>query len=190
MLIIEYRLVNLAVPHPGVKCKNSRMPFVQMENISHFLRAIQLPPLSLQPHDVFLTVDLYESKDPAQVLQCLGAFSRIAHATNPSDFKRAIGPKNRNSMMSPQGTGNSRSSTPTGSTMARGRGLSNASQSTTQSSNFPVRTTAMSPTLTGGSNSSKATVATNGGSIAGGPISSWSRKNDEASTAPAWNIHQ
>ena len=155
------------------------MPFVQMENISHFLRAIQLPPLSLQPHDVFLTVDLYESKDPAQVLQCMGAFSRVANAANPSVFKRTIGPKNRSSMMSPQGTGNSRSSTPTSSNMARGRGLSNASQSTTQTSSFPIRATAMSPSLTGGSNSSKATVSTNGGSVAGGPVSSWSRKNDE-----------
>ncbi len=64
------------------------MPFVQMENISHFLRACQSPPLNLPDHDVFLTVDLYEQKDPAQVLQCLSAFSRAANAANPSAFPR------------------------------------------------------------------------------------------------------
>ncbi|KAJ5125456.1 hypothetical protein N7526_007633 [Penicillium atrosanguineum] len=79
------KLVNMAVS-PGVRYKQSSMPFVQMENISHFLRACQMPPLSLPPHDVFLTVDLYEAKDPAQVLQCLAAFSRRANALQPSKF--------------------------------------------------------------------------------------------------------
>jgi hypothetical protein len=66
-----------------VKFKQSAMPFVQMENISIFLRACQAPPLNLHQHDTFLTVDLFEQKDPAQVLQCLGAFSRAANAANP-----------------------------------------------------------------------------------------------------------
>ena len=39
------KLVNLAIGPPGVKFKQSNMPFVQMENISQFLRACQLPPL-------------------------------------------------------------------------------------------------------------------------------------------------
>ncbi|EQB46865.1 hypothetical protein CGLO_14053 [Colletotrichum gloeosporioides Cg-14] len=89
------KLINLAVPPPGVKFKKSAMPFVQMENISHFLRACKQPPLNLQEHDVFLTVDLYEQKDPAQVLQCLGAFSRAAHTANPARFPTPIGGKTR-----------------------------------------------------------------------------------------------
>src|SRR3954465_2687312 len=95
------RLVNLAIGPPGVKFKKSPMPFVQMENISHFLRACQSPPLNLQQHDTFLTVDLYEQKDPAQVLQCLGAFSRAASAANPRAFPSAIGPRTRSDTISP-----------------------------------------------------------------------------------------
>lgn len=124
------------------------MPFVQMENISLFLRACQTSPLSLQPHDVFLTVDLYEKKDPAQVLQCLGAFSRRANAIKPAKFTRAIGPKD----ITPQGTG-------------RNRGLSNASNASSGS----------------------------GFKSFHGPkpkVSTWSRKEEEETTLPAWNIHQ
>lgn len=83
------------------------MPFVQMENISHFLHACQLPPLGLPPHDVFLTVDLYEAKDPAQVLQCISAFSRRANAIQPNRFPRTIGIKSRAGALSPHLTGSS-----------------------------------------------------------------------------------
>ncbi|KAL4920025.1 hypothetical protein BDW62DRAFT_30295 [Aspergillus aurantiobrunneus] len=115
------RLLNLAVS-PGVKYKQSSMPFVQMENISHFLRACQIPPLSLPPHDVFLTVDLYEAKDPAQVLQCISAFSRRANAVQPGKFLRAIGPQNKTGTLSPSLTGSSQGfHTPT-----KPRGLSDA----------------------------------------------------------------
>ncbi|RDW81135.1 calponin homology domain protein [Aspergillus mulundensis] len=100
------KLLNLAVS-PGVKYKQSSMPFVQMENISHFLRACQLPPLSLPPHDVFLTVDLYEAKDPAQVLQCISAFSRRANAIQPGKFPRAIGVQSKAGTLSPSLTGSS-----------------------------------------------------------------------------------
>ncbi|EAW10750.1 calponin homology domain protein [Aspergillus clavatus NRRL 1] len=116
------RLVNLAVS-PGVKYKQSSMPFVQMENISHFLRACQIPPLSLPPHDVFLTVDLYESKDPAQVLQCLMAFSRRANALQPTKFLRTIGVQSKGGTLSPHLTGSSQSAT----TPRKSRGLSNVS---------------------------------------------------------------
>ncbi|KAF2861377.1 hypothetical protein K470DRAFT_215190, partial [Piedraia hortae CBS 480.64] len=87
------KLANLALPPPGVKFKQSSMPFVQMENISQFLKACEMPPLNLPAHDRFLTVDLYEGKDPAQVLQCLGAFSRKANAAQPSRFRSTIGPR-------------------------------------------------------------------------------------------------
>lgn len=118
------RLLNLAVS-PGVKYKQSRMPFVQMENISHFLRASQIPPLSLPPHDVFLTVDLYEAKDPAQVLQCISAFSRRANAVEPGKFPRAIGAQSKTGTLSPSLTGSSQGlRTPT-----RPRGVSDANSS-------------------------------------------------------------
>ncbi|KAE8385516.1 hypothetical protein BDV23DRAFT_164839 [Aspergillus alliaceus] len=152
------RLVNLAVS-PGVKYKQSSMPFVQMENISHFLRACQIPPLGLPPHDVFLTVDLYEAKDPAQVLQCLVAFSRRANALQPGKFPRSIGPQSKVSTLSPNATGSSQGT----HTPSRPRGLSNATSSASGYSS-----PAKSP----------------------GPVSSWSKKTDEHTTMPAWNIHQ
>ncbi|KAI5842249.1 hypothetical protein BZA05DRAFT_427621 [Tricharina praecox] len=88
------RLANhLAITTGGkqLKPKKSAMPFVQMENISQFLTAISSPPVSLPPHDRFLTVDLFEKKDPAQVLQCLGAFSRVANSLNPTTFPDTVG---------------------------------------------------------------------------------------------------
>ncbi|RFU79928.1 calponin-like actin-binding domain-containing [Trichoderma arundinaceum] len=154
------KLINLAVPAPGVKFKKSAMPFVQMENISHFLRACQAPPLNLHQHDTFLTVDLFEQKDPAQVLQCIGAFSRAANAANPKNFPHAIGPKTaKPGVVTPQGTG-------AGATGSRGRGAS----------------------FTGESLSAKLSP----GKAPGSPesVSTWSKKEHEGSTAPAWNIAQ
>ena len=143
------------------------MPFVQMENISHFLRACQSPPLNLHQHDTFLTVDLYEQKDPAQVLQCLGAFSRAANAANPRNFPTAIG-KGRSGAISPQKTG---PATPT----ARDRGMSvNSNTSSMYGGSKPVL-----PSRTGES-----------GSGSPGPTTSWSQKAHEGSTSPAWNIAQ
>ncbi len=169
------------------------MPFVQMENISHFLRTCQSPPLNLPQHDTFLTVDLYESKDPAQVVQCIIAFSRRANAVQPNTFPTIIGGKSKGGVLSPQGTGNGnvgRFSTGVDGTYNRSRGASNVSDSNSTSFNPISRATAdrMSPVRTGGSNSS----ATNGGKATSpaGPVSSWSKKSDEGNTAPAWNIHQ
>ncbi|KAK5664011.1 hypothetical protein OQA88_225 [Cercophora sp. LCS_1] len=178
------KLVNLAVGPPGVKFKQSAMPFVQMENISHFLRACQAPPLNLQQHDMFLTVDLYEQKDPAQVLQCLGAFSRAANTVNPSAFPTSIGPRTGRNVMSPQPTG---ALTPTG---LRGRGTSSASNASSVYGKAP----ALAPSKTGDSGSgrwspTKSPTAQNG-STSPVSVSSWSRREHEGATAPAWNIAQ
>jgi hypothetical protein len=153
------------------------MPFVQMENISHFLRACQLAPLSLPPHDVFLTVDLYEAKDPAQVLQCLGAFSRRANAIQPSKFPRPIGGiKSKGGLLSPQGTGSSHGYS------TRARGVSNVSQTSSATFSRAADSSGrVSPMKTGSSQRSPASPPV---------ISSWSKRSDESSTAPAWNIHQ
>lgn len=157
------------------------MPFVQMENISHFLRACQAPPLNLHQHDTFLTVDLYEQKDPAQVLQCLGAFSRAAHAANPRNFPSVIGPKAASSGMSPQGTG---PATPTG---LRDRGASVTSNASITGSSKPAL-----PHRTGDSASGRwsPTKSPTGGPGSPGATSSWSRREHEGTTAPAWNIAQ
>ncbi|TFB04785.1 Reticulocyte-binding protein [Trichoderma ghanense] len=154
------RLVNLVLPAPGIKFKKSAMPFVQMENISHFLRACQAPPLNLQQHDMFLTVDLYEQKDPAQVLQCIGAFSRAANAANPSKFPHPIGPKTaKPGAVTPQGTGDA-----------------------------PATSRARGPSFTGNASAAKPSPAKPPGSPES--VSSWSRREHEGSTAPAWNIAQ
>ncbi|TGJ84985.1 hypothetical protein E0Z10_g3782 [Xylaria hypoxylon] len=172
------KLINLAVGPPGVKFKQSAMPFVQMENISHFLRACQSPPLNLQEHDMFLTVDLYEQKDPAQVLQCIGAFSRAAHTANPNTFPSPIGPKSRG-MLSPQATG--------GYNTPRNRGLSNVSAT---SPTYGSRS-GLVASRTGDSSGRWSPARSPTSDRIGSPaVSSWSRKDHEGVTSPAWNIAQ
>jgi hypothetical protein len=158
---------------------------MQMENISHFLRACESPPLNMPAHDRFLTVDLYEAKDPAQVLQCLGAFSRTANQLYPNKFRTTIGP--RRGGLSPTRTGDSNSGTGFGaSSFSRSRGMSSASP-VGNSSGLPSASRALSPTLTGGSSSSR---ATDGARSPPASVTSWSKKSDHGTTAPAWNIHQ
>lgn len=183
------RLVNLAAP-PGVRFKDSSMPFVQMENISHFLRACQSPPLNLQSHDIFQTVDLYESKDPAQVLQCISAFSRRAHAVQPSRFSSAIaGDKGKTGIISPQNTGGF-----SAARYGRPRGTSNSSEASSATSH---QTSHQVLQAVGGRGSPSiydtfTEKSVNGGLArpSSGGVSSWSRKGDEGATTPAWNIHQ
>lgn len=184
----EGRLANLTLPASPIRFKKSNMPFMQMENISHFLRACESPPLNLPAHDRFLTVDLFEAKDPAQVVQCIHAFSRQANILFPNRFKTTIGPTKRVGAMSPATTGSNGGGGFGG--FGRTRGSSNASSGLghSASSALPSRTRALSPALTGGSNSSRATEG--GARSPQGPTSSWSKKSDEGNTAPAWNIHQ
>lgn len=169
------------------------MPFIQMENISHFLRACQSPPLNLPDHDVFLTVDLYEQKDPAQVLQCLNAFSRAANRVNPSAFPAAIGIASGRggAVLSPQ---SSEPATPTGPTRGdpmRGRGISNASNT---SSLYGRATPNLALSKTGESGSGRwsptKSPTNNGATSPPVSVSSWSRREHEGVTAPAWNIAQ
>ena len=136
---------------------------------------------------MFLTVDLYEQKDPTQVLQCLGAFSRAANAANPSAFPTSIGGRSNrgNSVLSPQSTG---STTPTG---IRGRGMS------TTSSNASSSVYGRGPTLPPSHTTESATgrwsptkSPTQNGSTSPVSVSSWSRKEHEGATSPAWNIAQ
>ena len=148
------------------------MPFVQRENISLFVRACQSPPLSLPDHDIFLTDDLYEGKDPAQVLQCIAAFSRRASAVNPAAFPRAIGGKSKSSLISPQ---------PSGKAQASSRNTSNAVNSP------PV---AWNPLAKG---SYARDISPTKTSVSVSPPHSAVGSNQKAAhgtAAPAWDIHQ
>lgn len=159
------------------------MPFVQMENISHFLRACKAPPLNLQEHDMFLTVDLYESKDPAQVLQCLGAFSRAANITNPSAFPSAIGPR---AGLSPQRTGTPGLLSPSPTSASRPRGMSNSSNASSAYSRPPLIASKTGGSVSGRWSPNKS--PTNGPKSPS--VSSWSSRAHEGVTSPAWNIAQ
>ncbi|KAK5758881.1 calponin [Elasticomyces elasticus] len=181
--VLLCQLANLALPPPGIKFKKSQMPFIQMENISHFLRACEMPPLNMPAHDRFLTVDLFEAKDPAQVLQCLGAFSRVAHAVRPERFRTTIGPSRRGGgVVSPTNTGGNRG----WRASTYGRAPSPTKNHPSASSAMPSVSRAMSPALTGGSTGSQGSNAAK----SPGPTSSWSSRKDEGMTSPAWNIHQ
>lgn len=80
----------MVIPNnPTKKFKNSKMPFVQMENISFFLKTCEMIGV---PHDeIFQTVDLFDRKDPYQIIITLISFSRFANHLNPSI--PVIGPK-------------------------------------------------------------------------------------------------
>ncbi|KAL9627020.1 MAG: hypothetical protein Q9204_006866, partial [Flavoplaca sp. TL-2023a] len=179
------KLVNLATGPPGVRFKQSTMPFVQMENISHFLRACKSPPLNLQAHDIFQTVDLYENKDPAQVITCISAFSRKANAIQPSQFPTVIGPRSKNGPTSPQSTGGYSSNA---ASYGRPRGTSN----TSTTSSVPSTVTSTVGGRTSPSRLSYSTTSSVNGDAksSSGGVSSWSKKMDEGATTPAWNIHQ
>ena len=176
------QLANLAIqPQLGaIKFKSSPMPFIQMENISHFLRACERPPLNMPAHDRFLTVDLYERKDPAQVLQCLTAFSRRAQQINPAKFPATIGPQRAGAATSPTHTGASEN----GSSWRRPPSPTKSSVVTTTA---PGRS--ISPAVTGGSTGSQQSYGASS-KPSSGPVSSWSNRSDEGLTSPAWNIHQ
>lgn len=158
-----------------------------MENISHFLRACESPPLNLPSHDRFLTVDLYENKDPAQVIQCLGAFSRIANSISPSNFPTTIGPK-KASVVSPTRPGFAPNSMSRGGLSSLSGYVGNDSNPALPPRNGVLPTKALSPTGTGGSASSRSQDEAHKSPL--GPVSSWSKKGDEGNTAPAWNINQ
>ncbi|CCF57487.1 hypothetical protein KAFR_0C04960 [Kazachstania africana CBS 2517] len=73
-----------------IKWKESKMPFIQMEQISQFLsfaRAYGVPE-----DELFQTIDLYEEKDPASVYQTLKSLSRYANKKHPDIFP-VLGPQ-------------------------------------------------------------------------------------------------
>ncbi|KAH8147959.1 uncharacterized protein LAJ45_08060 [Morchella importuna] len=173
--VVLCKLANrLETSNPKLKFKKSAMPFVQMENISHFLSFVSRSPVSLAAHDVFLTVDLFEQKDPAQVVQCLGAFSRAANKLDPISFPTTLGGlkiPTSTAALSPQHSGGwspGKRSVSAGST----GGVANAYVQSAAAIGAP--TPFGKPTMP-----PKKPV-----------VSSWSKPTDEKGTAPAWNIAQ
>lgn len=82
----------LGLPNcPTRKYKRSRMPFVQMENILFFLKACEM--VGVAHDEIFQTIDLFERKDPYQVIVTLMSFSRQANEVNGKAFREIIGPK-------------------------------------------------------------------------------------------------
>ncbi|KAI5805714.1 hypothetical protein EDC01DRAFT_753403 [Geopyxis carbonaria] len=151
-----------------IRFKDSKMPFVQMENIAQFLAAVSNPPVALPPHDRFLTVDLYERKDPAQVVQCLAAFSRVAHRLAPDRFTETVGGL-KGAPLSPQPSGAPVANTggaPMPSPMVANGGFAKKAPPPLPPSK-PAPPTGKKPA-----------------------VSAWTSKHDERSTAPAWNVAQ
>ncbi|CCE64505.1 hypothetical protein TPHA_0H03020 [Tetrapisispora phaffii CBS 4417] len=70
--------------------KESKMPFVQMEQISQFLQFAG--EYGVPEDELFQTVDLFEEKDSAIVYQTLKSLSRYANKKHPSTFP-VIGPQ-------------------------------------------------------------------------------------------------
>ncbi len=64
-----------------MKCKTSKMAFVQMENLEKFLKACQKYGVKLD--DCFQVVDLYEHQNPWSVVCTLFALGRKVSGTSP-----------------------------------------------------------------------------------------------------------
>ncbi|KTW29494.1 uncharacterized protein T551_02110 [Pneumocystis jirovecii RU7] len=87
--VVLCRIANAIGPHQ-VRYKASDMPFVKMENIAAFLDFVQ--KLGVPNYDLFQTIDLYERKNPYQVIQCIHSLSRYA-VQNVGFHVPALGPK-------------------------------------------------------------------------------------------------
>ncbi|CCH58232.1 hypothetical protein TBLA_0A04370 [Henningerozyma blattae CBS 6284] len=75
---------------PTIKWKESKMPFVQMEQIAQFLSFATA--YGVPQDELFQTVDLFEEKDPASVYQTIKSVSRYANKRHPNLFP-VIGPQ-------------------------------------------------------------------------------------------------
>ncbi|PWW75740.1 hypothetical protein C7212DRAFT_344434 [Tuber magnatum] len=167
------RLANLLGESPQIRFKKSAMPFVQMENISHFLSFVARPPVSLPPHDLFLTIDLYEQKDPAQVCQCITAYSRIAHKLKPAVFPTTIGGLKVTAQLSPQLSGGAGGFWAGGARKVSGGSVGSGGGASVVSS------------YSGSGSTARPSVPPRKAAV-----STWSKSSDEAATLPAWNIAQ
>ena len=77
-----HSLANRIQPGTVRKVNTGKMPFVQMENINSFLVACK--QFGVPDSDLFMTVDLFESKNMGQVVQTIHALGR--HSQRVSGF--------------------------------------------------------------------------------------------------------
>ncbi|TID30918.1 hypothetical protein CANINC_000510 [Pichia inconspicua] len=87
--VILCQLINKIFGNETVKYKDSKIAFMQMENIEKFLRFCQIK--GIQHDELFQTVDLFEKKDPYQVIMGLQSFSRMVYKETNGKFP-FIGP--------------------------------------------------------------------------------------------------
>ncbi|KND02200.1 uncharacterized protein SPPG_02686 [Spizellomyces punctatus DAOM BR117] len=90
--VLLCKLINVLLPDKPLKFTTSRMPFKQMENINHFLGALTTY-FQVPASDQFQTIDLYENKNPNQVVDTLFALSRHAHKLGYLPNGPTLGPK-------------------------------------------------------------------------------------------------
>ncbi|KAI8905357.1 calponin homology domain-containing protein [Powellomyces hirtus] len=90
--VLLCKLVNKLSPDQPIKFNTSKMPFKQMENINSFLMALSAK-FQVPPHDQFQTIDLYEDKNPNQVVDTLFALSRHAAKMGLLPADQVLGPK-------------------------------------------------------------------------------------------------
>ncbi|RCI06740.1 hypothetical protein CU098_012568 [Rhizopus stolonifer] len=86
--VILCKVIGKLVPGQG-KFKQSKMPFIQMENISIFLKGAEA--LGVPKHDLFQTIDLFEKKNMTQVIDSLFAISRYGYKAGTCE--NYLGPK-------------------------------------------------------------------------------------------------
>ncbi|KAI8320707.1 putative muscular protein, partial [Martensiomyces pterosporus] len=82
------KLANAVVPG-RIKINTSRLAFKQMENINSFLSTAK--EIGCPSHELFQTVDLFEAKNPGQVVDAIFSFSR--NAAKRGFSTPALGPK-------------------------------------------------------------------------------------------------
>ncbi|KAJ3114655.1 Calponin-3 [Physocladia obscura] len=82
-------VINKVSAGAQIKINQSKMPFKQMENINAFLQASE--KMGVNRHELFQTVDLFEAKNMAQVIDSIYALSRCAEKQGYQGQR--IGPK-------------------------------------------------------------------------------------------------
>jgi hypothetical protein len=73
--LILCKLANKLKPGSVPQVGTQKAPFIQMENIGRFLKAVSA--YGLPATDQFMTVDLFEAKNMNQVVQCVHALGRL-----------------------------------------------------------------------------------------------------------------
>ncbi|KAJ3019283.1 Muscle-specific protein 20 [Thoreauomyces humboldtii] len=90
--VLLCKLVNALSPDSPVRINSSKMPFKQMENINSFLMTLG-SKFEVPPHDTFQTIDLYEDKNPGQVVDTIFSLSRHAAKLGLLPADQVLGPK-------------------------------------------------------------------------------------------------